>query len=191
MNDAPARRGRPPADRTTIDGDRAPRDAYVNPYGITRENRRDLSTPTTKLRAKARPGFYRRWVNDTNGRVENFIEGMYTFVKASEAEGTNWSGDIRKDRETAERRRVGTNTDGSPMYAYLMEVPNDIHQEGKRRKEAALRALEAPITETPYGADRSVSAPNTADTQDGEAFYRPREGSHLRRESVAPQPTGD
>lgn len=190
MNDTP-RRGRPPVDRSVMEGDRAPRDNYTNPYGITRENRRDLSTPNVKLRAKARQGFYRRWVNDTNGRVENFIEGMYTFVKASEAEGTNWSGDIRKDRETAERRRVGTNTDGSPMYAYLMEVPNDIHQEGKRRKEAALRALEAPITETPYGADRSVSAPNTADTQDGEAFYRPREGSHLRRESVAPQPTGD
>lgn len=83
-----------------------------------------------------------RWVNDSPGRIEAFNQqDDWEFVRKT---------DIKPDGSRNEgaqvRQLVGSNPDGSPMYAYLMEKPLEFHEEDQRKKLAkSVDAIEAQL----------------------------------------------
>ena len=61
-----------------------------------------------------------RWVNETSGRTEKLREiGYETVDQAS----------FSKGEKISTRRRVGTNKDGSALYAILMATPKKWYDE--------------------------------------------------------------
>jgi len=68
------------------------------------------------LAASARPGYQRRWINDTPGRLQQAEAGGYSYV----SEDPN-----AKSTDVGSRtsRVVGKDESGQGMRAYLMEIP--------------------------------------------------------------------
>ena len=126
----PARRGRRPRTATPMpgpDGDviaptvAAPAETAAEAPAPTRRRKRaDVNGQHLKLAAPEREGFHRRWVNDKPGRVAMFEELAYSHVR-----DTSIKSDGTDDRI---RRLVGTQEGGAPLYAYLMETPNEEYQ---------------------------------------------------------------
>ncbi len=90
-----------------------------------------------KLDAPERPGFQRRWFNDTPGRLAYAEELAYEHVTEP---------GIKSDSpDSRVRRLVGTQAGGQPQYAYLMETPIEEYQRGIDEKEEAHRAVDEAI----------------------------------------------
>lgn len=89
-----------------------------------RERRRaDLSVEAQlNLKAPTRPGFIRRWVSDTHGRVERF-RGM-DYEPVLDEDGSQISS------------VVGKHTDG--RRAILMETPEDWYKEAQEKKAESI-----------------------------------------------------
>jgi len=82
-----------------------------------------------KLFAPSRNNFHRRWVNDEGARVASMENNGYTHVELSNADirltsASNIGGKIG--------RLVGTQQDGSPLFAYLMEIPIEFHNQDRQ-----------------------------------------------------------
>lgn len=90
-----------------------------------------------RLAAPQREGYHRRWVNDEPGRLANFEELAYDFVRdpTIKSDGT----------DTRVRKHVGISKSGQPLYAYLMETPIEEYRAGQADKEEAHAAFEAAI----------------------------------------------
>lgn len=74
-----------------------------------------------------KPGYVQRWVNDrANGRVQQFTDRDWDVVKNPAIDGSG--------EGTPVSRVVGTTENGQPLRAYLMEKPDDWHQEDQARK---------------------------------------------------------
>lgn len=100
-----------------------------------RKERRPIAT-TDVLTASARPGYVRRFVNDSPGRVQRFIDAGYEPVRdpsanRSEFGGTSALGDsvIRQDV-------------GSGKTAVLMEIPQEWYDEDQAKKQERVDSLE-------------------------------------------------
>lgn len=83
--------------------------------------------------------FQPRWVVDRPGRLNQALEGSYTFVqdptmKVEVGEGT----DGRDQTATAICRTVGTHEGGAPMKAYLMKIRRDWYEKDQRDKQAEI-----------------------------------------------------
>ena|SRR3990167_3311977 len=90
----------------------------------TLEQTRPSRTPLyqvkkTVLNAEARPGYYRRVINDVVGRVQKFIEAGYSIVKPN---GQVWEATVNTDK------------DASANKGYLVEIPMDIYKEDEAAK---------------------------------------------------------
>lgn len=70
------------------------------------------------------PGYHLHWVNDAAGRVAEAQAGGYTFVEPKEV-GDAASG-------TQVKRLVGTQEDGSALYAYLMKIEDEFYAEDQK-----------------------------------------------------------
>lgn len=82
-----------------------------------RERRRgEIGAGQLKLTAPQRPGFVRRWVNDTVGRVDQFRENGWDVVQE---DGTD-------------ARHVGGQK--NPLKAVLMELPEEFYREDQTKK---------------------------------------------------------
>ncbi len=89
-----------------------------------------------KLTADARPGFVRRWVNDTPGRVGMFEEAGYEKVDEPTKVG---------DPRAAEATQLGSvvrKPVGGGVDAVLMEIPESFYREDQAAKETALQQKE-------------------------------------------------
>lgn len=87
-----------------------------------------------KLEAPARPGYYRRWVNDDGARLGELHGNDYEFVH---------EGGVKTDGLGQRVSRiVGTKANGEPMHAYLMEIPDEFRQEDLRAKEEINRKVD-------------------------------------------------
>lgn len=75
-----------------------------------------------------------RWVNDENNgqRIRDAIEGGYEFV---ESQGSEEVGSEQVDADKKIKLTVGTNKDGSPLYAFLMAIPKEFRDEDNAAKE--------------------------------------------------------
>jgi len=126
-------------------GERAP---DRKPKG--RRRRIPMGTPELKLTAPKRDGYHRHWFNDHRGRIKRAENSDYTFVY--------------EDRERVSRL-VGVKDDGSPMYAFLMEIPEDLYREDQAAKQAPIDEFDRQL--------RSATKPKDSDPRDEGRFYRP------------------
>ncbi len=116
---------------------------------LPRKQRKNFSGGRLRLSARMVPGYHLCWMND-DGMVEEALESGYNFVHSSSESN---------DVGTKERRLVGKKEDGSPLYAYLMKIEQELWEADQKeiqdrcnRTDAAIRR--GPEVEKGYGADR-------------------------------------
>ncbi len=167
-NYTPKRRGRPPqVKQAAPDGETIAAPAPVVTAEPTkpdaparRRKRADVGGQHLKLKAPEREGFYRRWVNDTPGRLAMFQELAYDHVSEQ---------GIKSDGpDSRVRRLVGTQAGGAPQYAYLMETPLAEYQAGIDEKEEARKPFEDAIRRGADPLGQSV----TSETKSHESYIR-------------------
>lgn len=89
-----------------------------------RPRRIPFGVPHTKLSVNLNvPGYHLYWCNDTENQIADAQAGGYEFVTPKEI------GEVREDSQVM--RRVGTKKDGSPLYAYLLKIKQEWHEEDK------------------------------------------------------------
>lgn len=138
MNDIPRRRrGRPPmAQAETISVESAPVEAKAP---SKRRRRASVGGHALKLNAPTKPGFVRRFFNDTGNRLADAEELGYTFVEQAGVKTDTPGSHIS--------RRVGVSATGGAQLAYLMETPDELYAEGLAEREEinsqADKAIEA------------------------------------------------
>ena len=109
-----------------------------------RKVRVPLGVPRSKLTVPQRPGYKRRWINETAGRLQAAQEGGYTFVEDPDLRvGEDGNGDSRPDSRVS--RIVGRAEGGKPLRAFLMEIPSEQYKEDQASKQAALDEVDRAI----------------------------------------------
>lgn len=94
-----------------------------------RTQRVPFGVPQTKLGVTLEvPGHHLYWCNDVGGQLEQAQAGGYEFVTPREI------GETRDGSQV--KRLVGTNKDGSPLYAYLLKIKQEWHEEDKKQLAA-------------------------------------------------------
>lgn len=88
-------------DRAHVAADAKPRERI--PFG----------SQSSKLAYPKRPGFTRRWFNETPGRIDRALEAGYTHV-------------LNKDRVPVSKG-VGVKDQGGGLSGYLMEIPDELY----------------------------------------------------------------
>ena len=123
MTDETKRRGRPP-----LHDNPPPQEptGEVNLPG--RRRRASVGGHALKLTAPEKPGFVRRWVNDSGNRIAQAEDLAYEFVSDPSIKST--------DAGSRVSRVVGTQANGEPLRAFLMETPIVEYQAGLDEKEA-------------------------------------------------------
>lgn len=144
--EAPKRRGRPPkaAEQQTEQSEEKPRRRR-------RRERQPLGGMRMRLAVEERKGFHQHWFNDEPGRVQDAHNNDYDHVLD----------------ENGEKRRelVGTDRNGKPLYAYLMEKPEDWYQEDQQLKQAHVDEIDRQI--------HSATVHTEAGPTQSPEFYRP------------------
>lgn len=132
--------------------------------GSGRKDRIPLGRPRMKLNVKPREGYHRHWINDTPGRLEDAVNGGYSFVRN---EIVGQGGDVSQVGGLDDRvsRVVGVAADGGPLRAYLMEMPQDMYEADQRAKMADIALTEDEIK-------RGVKGREVAGVE-GENIYTP------------------
>lgn len=124
------RRGRPPRDRADSSG---PNRALEG-----RAERIPLGVRKQKLNAEIRKGYVGRWVNDDGDRINQALQGGYTFVAKD---------NVAKSDDPGNRisRVVGSKASGGALTAYLMEIPEEWYREDQLAKQGRIDDTEALI----------------------------------------------
>lgn len=88
-----------------------------------------------------------RWINDVPGRLKLAEEGSYAFVDDPEKEIVVGEEPLSGRDSLASKvsRIVGTNSDGSPLKAYLMVIDKDLYEEDQREKQKIVDKVEDAI----------------------------------------------
>lgn len=92
-----------------------------------------------KLYAPKRDGFHRRWINDERGRVENMEDKGYTHVHLSDKDA-RLTASSNQGGKTC--KRVGLQETGEALYAYLMEIPMEFHNQDRQGNLDSIAAQE-------------------------------------------------
>ena len=104
-----------------------------------RNKRKPFGVKTSKLAiSKQQEGFHYRWVNDEPGRIGQAIEGGYQFVDPNEV-----AREPREDNKT--REYAGLKADGSPMFTYLMKIPQEYYEEDQAVSQGHLDNIDKAI----------------------------------------------
>lgn len=141
---------------------RSTEDTIQNEATPKSKRRRRASTGgfRTKLEAPQRPGFVRRWADNTPGRIAEMQDLGYDFAEA----------DTRTDGlGTRAERFAGTRDSGEPQKLILMETPIEEYAVGVEEKEERLKPFEQALR-----AKRDT-------TGQLENAYSPKDGSSLSR----------
>lgn len=116
-----------------------PAQAAAPGQAIPRHNRRQRASAggfQTRLDAPQKQGMVMRWVNDEPGRIQRMHQLGYDFAER----------ETRTDGQgTRIERIVGTNPNGEPKKAFLMETPDDQFEIGVQEKEERLKPFEAAL----------------------------------------------
>lgn len=136
--EAPRRRGRPPAERGP--GANPAPAVSAGPSAAEpakRRRRAPVGGLRLKLDAPARPGFVRRWFNDEGNRIAEAGELAYDHVTQDGVQTSAVDSRIS--------RLVGTKANGEPLRAFLMETPVEEYAAGQADKEATARQVDEAI----------------------------------------------
>ena len=90
------------------------------------------------IKSESKPGFVRRLVNDTPGRIQAFLDAGYTIVQDGTEVGDYTTGQTSVG--TASTRQVGGGVQG-----VLMEIPEEYYNEDQKDKQRQVDKTEHAI----------------------------------------------
>ena len=103
-----------------------------------RRRRASIGGFRQKLDAPQRPGYVRRWVDDSPARIMEMQELGYEFVHEQAGTGAK-----RTDGQGSRISRMGgKRDDGSPHQLVLMETPISEYEIGRQEKEERIKPFE-------------------------------------------------
>ncbi len=142
--------GRPPKYHEKVAEQAVPASAVQHEPPRQRPNRKPFGSLEQKLAYPARDGFHRHWFNDVPGRIQRAQEAGYEHVKDKE------------DKNVC--KVVGTAEGGGPLHAYLMEIPEEWHQEDMAAQQQHIDEVEATIKRGEF------------ESKEGDGRYVPAQG---------------
>ena len=99
-----------------------------------------------KLSVPPREGKVMRWVNDVGGRCQLAENGGYEFVTDDGLKiGDTNVGSGNQSLDSRVSRIVGTQADGSPLTAFLMEIDEELYKEDQDEKQRKLDLIDDQI----------------------------------------------
>lgn len=100
------------------------------PPRVERKRGRPMSIPMQKMEVPENPGFHRHWLNDVGGRIQQALESGYTYVEKVNVE-LNEVGVTPGNTDLGSKvsMYVGTDEQGKPLKAYLMEIKQEWYDE--------------------------------------------------------------
>jgi hypothetical protein len=90
------------------------------------------------------PGHHLCWMND-DGNVQNALDSGYEFVTRGETELANGVTPQNTDMSDKIKQKVGTTQQGDVLYAYLMKIKNEWHEEDMAAIESQNKMVEDAI----------------------------------------------
>jgi hypothetical protein len=90
------------------------------------------------------PGHHLCWMND-DGNVQNALDSGYEFVTRGETELANGVSPQNTDMGDKIRQKVGTTQQGDVLYAFLMKIKNEWHEEDMAEIEKQNKMVEDAI----------------------------------------------
>jgi hypothetical protein len=109
-----------------------------------RNTRVPLGVARSKLTVAGRPGYRRRWINDSEGRLQNAQDGGYEFVM-NENVAQIGDADIGNENRDLGARTSRVVDSGTGQRAYLMEIKEEFYQEDQRAKVAKVEETDRRI----------------------------------------------
>lgn len=110
-----------------------------------RPRRNSIGVPRLTLAVRFEiPGYHLCWMND-DGNVQSALDSGYEFVTRGETELE--SGVTPSNVDTGDRikQKVGTTQQGDVLYAYLMKIKQEWHEEDMAAIEAQNKQVEDAI----------------------------------------------
>ena len=126
-----------------------------------RDKRKPFGEFMQKLARKPRPGYYRVWISDEPGRIQQAKNAGYVHVPA-EATGK------------IEVHNINPHIPGAAQLGYLMEIPLEIWELDQKLKHKRADDTEAAIRKSKVIASSSTEA-----KEDEGGFYVPGSGSSV------------
>lgn len=90
------------------------------------------------------PGYHLCWMND-DGNVQSALDSGYEFVTRGETELANGVTPLNTDMSDKVKQKVGTTQQGDVLYAFLMKIKNEWHEEDMAAIEAENKKIEEAI----------------------------------------------
>jgi hypothetical protein len=110
-----------------------------------RPRRNSIGVPRLTLAVKFEiPGHHLCWMND-DGNVESALDSGYEFVTRGETELEDGVTPSNVDMSDRIKQKVGTTQQGDILYAYLMKIKNEWHEEDMATIEAQNKQVEDAI----------------------------------------------
>ena len=108
-----------------------------------RSGRVPLGVARSKLSVPQRPGYVRRWVNDSEGRLLNAEQGGYQY--ATDQSVQIGSPDIDNENRDLGARISRVVDKSTGQKAYLMEIKEEFYKEDQESKAAKIAELDNQI----------------------------------------------
>lgn len=108
-----------------------------------RNKRVPLGVARSKLSVPGRPGYVRRWINDTEGRLANAVDGGYEYATDQKLQIGQPDIDNENRDLGARISRVVDKTTG--QKAYLMEIKEEFYKEDQHAKIAKVEEVDRRI----------------------------------------------
>ncbi len=113
---------------------------------LGRKERIPFGTARQKLSVAGKEGKVRRWVNDIGGRCQLAENGGYEFVTDDGLKiGDTDIGSGNQSLDSRVSRIVGTQADGSPLTAFLMEIDEEFYKADQDEKQKKLDLIDDQI----------------------------------------------
>jgi len=110
-----------------------------------RPRRNSIGVPRLTLAVKFDiPGYHMCWMND-DGNVESALDSGYEFVTRGETELEDGVSPSNVDMSDRIKQKVGTTQQGDVLYAYLMKIKNEWHEEDMASIESQNKQVEDAI----------------------------------------------
>ena len=110
-----------------------------------RPRRNSIGVPRLTLAVKFDiPGHHMCWMND-DGNVESALDSGYEFVTRGETELEDGVSPSNVDMSDRIKQKVGTTQQGDVLYAYLMKIKQEWHEEDMAAIEAQNKQVEDAI----------------------------------------------
>ena len=123
----------------------ADRDTETVRTQAQRPRRNSIGVPRLTLAVKFDiPGHHMCWMND-DGNVESALDSGYEFVTRGETELEDGVSPSNVDMGDRIKQKVGTTQQGDVLYAFLMKIKNEWHEEDMAAIELQNKQVEDAI----------------------------------------------